>query len=300
MSTVSVVIPTHNHAHFLAQALESALGQTRAPLEVIVVDDGSTDATAEVLASFADCIRLIRQPQRGVAAARNAGAASAVGDYLAFLDADDVWLPHKLERQTAHLRDAPELGLVHCSVEEIDEQGRARGYRRDGLAGWLFEEFLLFRRAILLGGGSGAVMPRAVFAAVGGFDERLSTSADWDFYCRLAARYAIGFVPEVLLRYRIHSSNMHTNFHAMEQDMLFAFAKAYASATPAQRRLRRQGYGNLHTVLAGAFFSTGEYRKFLPHAVKGLLLTPHNLRRFLAYPQRWLHRRRQTVEALPS
>jgi hypothetical protein len=135
------------------------------------------------------------------------------------------------------------------------------------------------------------VIPRTVFDEVGGFDERLSTAADWDLYCRIAARYPIGFIPEVLLRYRIHGSNMHTNFHAMEHDMLLAFDKAYSVATPSQRRLRRRGYGNLHTVLAGAFFSVGQYRQFLPHAIKGLFLTPNNITRYLDYPRRWWQRR---------
>lgn len=288
---ISVIIPTYNHARFLAQAIESALAQTLPPVELIVVDDGSTDETAQVLARYAGRIRVIRQQNSGVAAARNAGAALAAGDYLAFLDADDVWLPRKLERQMARLRAEPELGLVHCGVEEIDEAGQRRGYRRDGLEGWLFEEFLLFRRSILLGGGSGALMPRAVFQAAGGFDERLSTSADWDLYCRIAARHCIGFVPEALLRYRLHGGNMHTNFQAMEHDMLLAFAKAYRGATTEQRRLRRRGYGNLHTVLAGAFFSVGAYHKFALHAVKGLLLTPHNIIRYLEYPLRWWRRR---------
>ena len=126
---------------------------------------------------------------------------------------------------------------------------------------------------------------------VGGWDEQLSTSADWDLCCRIAASYPVGFVPEPLLRYRMHGTNMHTNFNAMEHDMLIAFDKAYRSATPAQQRLRRQGYGNLYTVLAGAFFSAGQYRKFLRYAMKGLALTPHNLTRYLDYPRRWRQRR---------
>jgi glycosyltransferase involved in cell wall biosynthesis len=292
--TISAIIPAYNHARFLAQAIESALAQTLPPVEVIVVDDGSTDETAEVLARYAGRIRVIHQANRGVAAARNAGAAAAVGDYLAFLDADDVWAPGKLAAQTARLLAEPDLGLVHCSEEQIDAAGATLGYLYDGLEGWVIEEFLLFRRAIIRGGGSGALIPSAVFQAVGGFDERLSTSADWDLYCRIAARYRIGFVPEALLRYRLHGGNMHTNFYAMEHDMLLAFAKAYSAATPEQRRLRRRGYGNLHTVLAGTFFSVGEYHKFASHAVKSLLLTPHNITRYLEYPVRWWRRRLAT------
>lgn len=297
--TISVVIPTYNHARFLAQAIESALAQTLAPHEVIVVDDGSTDATTEVLSRFGTIIRVIRQHNSGVSMARNAGAFAATGEYLAFLDADDEWLPGKLEKQLWCFACDPKLGLVHCGVEEINAEGVTLGYRRDGLAGDVLPEFLLFRRSIILGGGSGVLIPRGVFDKVAGFDGRLSTAADWDLYCRIAARYRVGFAPEVLLRYRLHGSNMHTNFRAMKHDMLLAFAKAYQAATPDQRRLRRRGYGNLHTVLAGAFFSVGQYRKFLPHAIKSLLLTPENITRYLDYPRRWWQRRFAANHLLP-
>ena len=91
MKTISVIIPTYNYARFLAEAIDSALGQSYAPLEIIVVDDGSTDATSEVLAAYGDRIRVLRQKNQGVAMARNAGIAAARGDYLAFLDSDDAW-----------------------------------------------------------------------------------------------------------------------------------------------------------------------------------------------------------------
>lgn len=291
---VSVIIPTYNYARFVGQAIENALGQTLPPTEVIVVDDGSTDDTAIVLASFGDRIRVVWQQNRGVAAARNAGAALATGGLLAFLDADDLWLPRKLERQVARFQAAPDLGLVHCGMEEIDADGVALGQRLDGLEGRISTEMLLFRRGTVLGGGSGAVVARLVFEAIGGFDEQLSTSADWDLYYRIAAVSEVGFVPEILLRYRIHGANMHANFHAMEHDMLLAFKKAFREcpvAEPLPRSVRRRGYGNLHRVLAGSFFSTGDYHKFMAHAVQSLLLTPPNLLHFVGYPVRWWQRR---------
>jgi glycosyltransferase involved in cell wall biosynthesis len=300
MPGISVIIPAYNHARFLPQAIESVLAQTLLPAELIVVDDGSTDDTPQVLARYSECVRYIRQQNRGVSAARNTGAAVAMGDYLAFLDADDEWLPHKLEMQMARFTNEPELGLVHCGVVEINGEGALLSVRQDGLEGWLIEEFLLFRRAIILGAGSSALIPRRILFELGGWDEQLSTAADWDVCCRIAARYPIGFVSEELLRYRIHGTNMHTNFNAMEHDMLLAFEKAYQAATPEQHRLRRRGYGNLHTVLAGAFFSAGQYRKFLPHAIKSLFLTPDNITRYLEYPRRWWQRRMAATSATPQ
>src|SRR5437773_3781756 len=115
--TVSVVIPTYNYARYLPEAIDSALAQTHAPLEVIVVDDGSTDDTPRVLAVYGDRIRVIRQANRGPGAARNTGIAAARGEYVGFLDADDVWLPRKLELQMARFEADQGLGLVHCGAE---------------------------------------------------------------------------------------------------------------------------------------------------------------------------------------
>jgi len=255
--------------------------------EVIVVDDGSTDGSRDRAVAFREKVRIIPQANQGVAAARNHGAFVASAPYLAFLDADDLWLPTKLERQLHCFAADPRLGLVHCGVEEIEEDGRPRGCRLDGREGEVWRAMLLFEPAIL-GGGSGVLIPRPIFQQSGGFDLRLSTSADWDLYFRIAARHPVGFVPEVLVRYRIHGSNMHANLAAMEHDMLLAYAKAFSEGGPLLRPLRRRAYGRLHAVLAGSFFSQGEYGGFVRHAAQALVLSPTNAGRFLGYPgRRW-------------
>jgi glycosyltransferase involved in cell wall biosynthesis len=291
MSDVSIIVPTYNHSRYIRQAIDSALSQTLTSFEVIVVDDGSTDDTADALGCYGSRIRVVRQQNRGVAAARNKGAEIARGDLLAFLDADDIWIPRKLELQTRRFGGEHRLGLVHCGVEDINEEGRSICQRLDGLEGNVATELLLFNRSVILGGGSAMVIPRAVFEEVGGFDTRLSTSADWDLFYRIASRYDIGFVPEVLVRYRLHSTNMHGNVRAMEHDMLLGYEKAFAESSAALQGIRRRCYGNLHAVLAGSFFSAGEYAGFLRHAVKSVLFTPDNLSRFLAFPIRRLRRR---------
>lgn len=290
MASVSVVIPVHNHARFLPEALESVFRQSLQPREVIVVDDGSTDGTGEVLRTYAGRIRLLRQANRGVAAARNAGAVAASGELLAFLDADDVWHASKLERQAVGFSTDPELGLVHCGVEEVDAQGRLLRTRLDGMEGWVSREMLLFRRGVILGGGSAAVVVRAVFESVGGFDEGLSTSADWDLYYRIAERCRVGFVPEVLVRYRVHGGNMHRNVHVMATDMLRAYAKVFSKRDPDVERLRRSAYGRLHSMLAGSYFRAGDYRQFVRHALASLTTRPERFGYFVGYPVRVLRR----------
>jgi len=293
----SVVIPTYNHGRFVEEAVESVLSQTRPPMETIVVDDGSTDDTAARLARFASRVEVIRQPNAGVSAARNRGAANATGDLVAFLDADDAWLPIKLERQLAHMEADEGLGLVHCGITEVDVAGRRLRDRLDGQDGWVADAMLRFDGAgVILGGGSGAVLRRDVYREAGGFDERLSTSADWDLHYRVARRHRVGFVPEPLVRYRCHGSNMHANIRVMERDMLLAFSKAFARPDAPERRLRRRSYGNLHLVLAGCYFRAGQYARFAWHAISCLALTPSHAGRFLGYPHRRLVRTRHIQE----
>lgn len=292
---VSAIIPNYNYAHYLARAIDSVLAQTYPHVEIVVVDDGSTDNSESVLRNYGRRIRLLRQQNQGVAAARNHGVRQTSGELVAFLDADDLWLPLKLERQVQRFLDDPELGLVHCGMEEVDHIGAPLRVRLDGLEGWVATELLLFKRGVILGGGSGLMVPRATFEAAEGFDTRLSTSADWDFFYRVAANHRVGFVPEPLVKYRIHTSNMHANIAAMEHDMMLGYEKAFNSDSAERHRLRRQCYGNLHLVLAGSYFRAGQSYDFARHALKSLWLTPRNLTRLLGFPLRHLRRRRLNV-----
>lgn len=289
---VSAIIPNYNYAHYLPRAIDSVLGQTYPHVEIVVVDDGSTDNSETVLKSYGSRIRWVRQQNQGVAAARNHGVRETSGELLAFLDADDLWLPLKLERQVQRLVDDPDLGLVHCGVEEIDGTGAHMRVRLDGLEGWVATELLLFQRAVILGGGSGLLVSRTTFEAAEGFDTRLSTSADWDFFYRIAANHRVGFVPEPLVKYRIHASNMHANISAMEHDMMLGYEKAFDSDKADLQRLRRQCYGNLHMTLAGSFFRAGRRADFARHALKSLWLTPGNATQLLGFPLRRLQRGR--------
>lgn len=287
---VSVIIPNYNYARFLPQAVDSVLQQTYSRVEVIVVDDGSRDDSESVSAAYGDRIRWFRQENRGVSAARNRGASAAGGEYLAFLDADDYWLPTKLERQLELYRRDTELGLTHCGVEEFDNQGRLSARRLEGMEGWVARELLLFERAVILGGGSGLMMPRALFEEVGGFDERLSTSADWELFYRLASRRRVGFVAEPLVRYRIHGANMHGNLAAMERDMLFGYGKVFDDPAAEVAPLRRRCYGNLYMTLAGSSFRAGRYAKAFAHACRSFWFAPARATYLFGLPARWWRR----------
>lgn len=196
-----MIIPTWNRRELVQRALRSVLAQTRAVDEIIVVDDGSTDGTAEALAAaFGDRIVYVRQSNAGVSAARNRGLALARGRFLTLLDSDDEWLPDKTRLQREWLDAHPDFGMVLCDVERVGPDGaridvlsRRRALPEDGFVlGHLLRDPALVPASVML--------RREVHAAVGGFDESLATAEDLDWHLRIGARFPIGVVEQPLVR----------------------------------------------------------------------------------------------------
>lgn len=292
MTKVSVIIPNYNYGRFLSAALESVLSQTWPIHEVIVVDDGSTDNSAEVIAGYGKRVQFIKQKNQGVGAARNAGVAAASSDLVAFLDADDYWLPQKLELQVKRYLAEPELGLVHCGVRYCAHDGVPLKDDVIGLEGWVAADLLRFQRPVVVAPGSTSLIPRRVFQAFGGFrtERELPSAEDWEFCYRLACQYKFGFVPQVLACYRQHGVSRHRNIAAMEQAMLQAFDSAFEAVPPELMRVKRACYARIHMVLAGSYFSAGQYDGFVRNAAKSLWFNPAEAAYLLQYPQRWLKR----------
>jgi glycosyltransferase involved in cell wall biosynthesis len=284
-SLVSVIIPNYNYAHYVREAIDSVLAQTYSNIEIIVVDDGSNDGSRKVLASYGDQIKTVFQQNQGVASTRNNGVNASSGEYVAFLDADDAWMPEKVKKQVSRFEADKTLGLVHVGVIEVDENGNTLLERLEGLEGDVAAQLLLLKREGILGGGSGLMVRQKVFDETGGFDTRLSTSADWDLFYQISSRYQVGFVPELLLKYRIHNSNMHSNVRVMEQDMTTAFDKIFQGASTP---LSRDSYGGLYKTLAGSYFRAGDYGGFIRSAAKSVGYRPGNLGYFLKFPLRRL------------
>jgi len=197
---VSVILPTYNRRSVLGGAIRSALRRIGGRDEIVVVDDGSTDGSAEAVRAIPGPIRLLRTERRGPAAARNAGIEAAAGEYLAFLDSDDEWLPAGLDEQVAALADGG-AGLSHAAARNVDLNGDPVERRpRRALAGDVLPELL--RRNFVT--TSTAVVPRAVLEAAGGFDEALGRSMDWDLWIRIAERHRFHYFPATVARYRFH------------------------------------------------------------------------------------------------
>jgi|SRR5579884_575939 len=272
---VTAIIPAYNAERWITTTIHSVLAQTWRDLECLVVDDGSEDGTSDLVRSFGEEVRLIRLPNGGVSRARNAGIAAARGTFVAFLDADDAWAPHKLERQMELFQRHPQLGLVYTSLALMDEAGRPLGIVRAPEPTRALHNVLLFEPPAASLAQSG-LMPARILADVGGFDERLSTSADADMFCRIALAYPVARIDEPLTFYRQHHHQMHHDLRRVETDMQLVMHKHLDSAALALhcRFVHRRAKSNLALMLAVAHASRGQWASALLHGAQGLLWHP--------------------------
>jgi len=216
---VSAIVPVYNCAQYVGKAIESILSQTCPAHEIIVVDDGSTDATREALEPYKNSIIYIYQKNAGEPAARNTGIRHSGGDYIAYLDADDLWLPDKLQLQMECFRAHPEYALVYTDMTTFDDQGviecsvrasRGRVYRSGKIFPQLFRETLF---------GSGSVVLRKSAAEqVGGFDESFFVGSDYEMWLRMSRSFEFGYVDKPLLMYRQHRDMSTQKLGKVPQD----------------------------------------------------------------------------------
>lgn len=224
MPHVSVIIPAYNAEAFIVETVNSALNQTYQDLEIIVVDDGSKDGTVAALEAFGSGIRVHQQPNGGVARARNTGVALATGSWIAFLDADDLWLPDKLERQLAS-STAP---MIFTDRFNIGSRGDLPELQSDVTPMHGGDLFVALMRQGNFITNTSVVMRRALFEQMGGFYTGLNGTEDWDLWIRIAEAHAIGFVPEPLVRYRFHAGGLSRNFARMGRERMQVITRALA------------------------------------------------------------------------
>ncbi|SMC25026.1 Glycosyl transferase family 2 [Desulfacinum hydrothermale DSM 13146] len=220
---VSVIIPTHNRAHMVREAVDSVLAQEGVRMEIIVVDDGSTDETPEVLAPYRDRILVIRQSNRGVSAARNRGVQAARGQWIAFLDSDDLWLPGKLRAQLDFFAAHPRWLI--CQTEEVwIRNGRRWNPKRYHAkpSGHCFDRLL--ERCLI--SPSAVMLHRSLLEQVGLFDEDLPACEDYDLWLRIGCRHPIGLVPKPLVIKRGgHADQLSASVPALDRYRIRAIAR---------------------------------------------------------------------------
>ncbi len=222
-SSVSVVIPTFNRGHTLNRAIDSVLGQTLLPSEIIVVDDGSTDGTEELISTEYSSVSYIRSENRGVSAARNLGMKAAKSDWFAFLDSDDQWLPHKLEKQFECLSCNRDFKLVHCDELWIRKGKRVNPkakHQKHG--GYIFEQCL----SLCAISPSASLVHRTLFDELGCFDETLQACEDYDLWLRICAVYPVLYVDEpLLIKFGGHEDQLSQKFWGMDRFRVEALRK---------------------------------------------------------------------------
>lgn len=236
---ISVIMPVFNGAATIAAAINSVLAQSYQRLELIVVNDGSTDSTLSIISSIGDPrLRIVNQLNGGVSAARNTGLRNAQGAYIAFIDADDVWRHDKLERQRNALLADRAADVAYCWVDYVDMSGNI--LHPDGrpvFAGHVYDRMIAHN---FVHSGSNLMITRAAFSRCGGFCELFNAFEDWEFQLRLAKHCQFVCVPSAMVFYRMRKSSLTTRVLSMEMNYHRVAERVFAEAGPAYARLRRK------------------------------------------------------------
>lgn len=225
---VSVIIPAFNSAQYLADAVESVFAQTYSPVECIVIDDGSTDYTNDLLKELLKVhpgLKTVRKTNGGLSSARNMGMRESIGDFISFLDADDVILPHKIERQVAFLIAHPDVGIVYGDTLVATEDLRAEAMYTAEMPPELEPiDALCYRNWF------GAMVPlirRTVTDCVGEFDEELASAEDWDYWIRCAKVARMSYLAGAVSLYRQHTDQMHQDYFRMRRACIQVATKRF-------------------------------------------------------------------------
>ena len=248
MPLISVIVPAYNSQKTIKETIESVLQQTFTDFELIIVDDGSQDNTLEVINSIRDeRIQVFSYENKGASANRNRGLAKSEGEFIAFLDGDDLWTEDKLEAQLAALQNNPQADVAYSWTDCIDENSQF--LRRGGYPtaeGNILPHLLLLD---ILENGSNPLIRRQALLAIGGFDESLQAGQDWDLYLRLAMNHQFVCVPKQQIFYRITTGSISSNVWRLESNCLRVIETAFSQADSSLQYLKAASLGNLYKYL---------------------------------------------------
>ncbi len=254
MPTISVVIPAYNAERTILETITSVQHQSFSDFELIVINDGSTDRTLELLQGIKDeRLKIFCYENGGISTARNRGILQATGEFIAFLDADDLWAPDKLELQLAALQQHPEAGVAYSWTYFMDEKEGDRSF-------YPFDQVLFEGNvyAILLvynfiTSGSNILVRRQAVESVGGFDPKCAGAADWDYWIRLAAKWSFVIVPKFQVFYRRSSGSMSTKVENMKKAALVVFEKAFQTAPQSLQHLKKKSLAWIYQYCADLY-----------------------------------------------
>ena len=279
MPVISAIITTFNRAHYLEKAIRSVLAQSHHGFELLILDNSSTDQTESVVNSFADDrIRYIKHPALNISETRNLGVREAKGDFIAFLDDDDEWLPDKLATELLLFeQSSSEVALVYGGFVRIDVEGKQFYTHNPILQGKILKE-LLSLKDDFTGSASNPMLKKSAIEALGGFDETIKTGEDWEFYLRLAERYQVAFVAQPVVSVRHHYGVRLGDRLKDYIDLELKVMNRFESVFSADKKLKSFYLQRI----GGKYLRLGEARRgrlYLIDAIK------HNISNYLAYVQ---------------
>lgn len=257
MKKVSVIIPVFNAEKFIEETVDSVLNQSYSNIEVILVNDGSTDNTSKFLEKYLDNpkVKIIHQKNAGVNAARNTGIKNSTGEILAFVDADDIWLIDNLKFKVEVLFSEKEIGAVFSSIYFMDSDSEIGKEFKS--IDYINLETLLRWHPQLLTTPSTYVIKKEVFDTIGLFDENFSTAGDQDITYRIAEIFKIKKSNKSTVLYRIHNQNMHSNIALMEKDHTALYLKAEKNGLFKSFWFKQKCFSNFYLILAGSWWKNG-------------------------------------------
>lgn len=270
---VSVVIPAYNAMAYLPETLNSVFKQTFQDFEIIIINDGSSDNIVDWVNGLTDTrIKLISQKNSGPSEARNTGIKHSQGEYIAFLDADDIWEVTKLEKQVLCLDINSEVGLVDTWISAIDTHGKTLWF-----SGNSYPTGNVWRKLIeqnILVSGSTAMIRCSCFDKAGSFDPQFKGGEDWDMWTRISISHSFSVIEESLVRYRQHPSSATKNFNLMEHDFIRVIEKIYQIVPSNLQWVKRKAYGIAYRSTAGQAYSIGQYQYAASRFIKCILYHP--------------------------
>lgn len=281
---VSVIIPLYNTEKYILETINSVVIQTYTDWELIVIDDGSTDSSASIVKDLMksnDKIQYFYQENLGVSVARNNGLSKAKGNFIALLDADDVWEPENLTRKMVVLEKEASISWVYSNMYNADEFANIIEEAPKGKDTEILDSILLWKEEVIPGPCSNVIFDRKCYDDGVYFDATLSTAADQDFTIQLAANYNGFHIDNPLWRYRILEGSMSKNISVMERDHILVFKKAAKNGYFKNVLFKQQCFSNLYWILAGSWWKDGNNKvKGLYFIILALLVNPFSFTRF--------------------
>lgn len=256
MPKITVVIPAYNGERTIRETIKSLQQQTFQDFELIVINDGSTDRTVEVVESINDNrIKVFSYENRGLSTARNCGITRASAEFITFIDADDLWTSDKLELQLAALKKNPEAGVAYSwtSFMNVNERGQPISFLPSpqySFSGNVYKQLLM---GDFILSGSNVMIRREAIDSAGEFEPTLKSCEDWDYWLRLAARWHFVVVPKYQILYRRTPRAMSSKVEVMKEASLIAMERAYEAAPPELQYLKKYTLTNFHTYCASLY-----------------------------------------------